>query len=201
MTETEQDTSTSTGMTTKANADKLVWQKDPLDPNSPSVHMTEGGGLGLTVSGRTIVLPVEVWHSMATTGFKRFEPDKRTTFVIALTLLQNAYRSFCDIGQKELFLRIAESIAQENWTLFFGSFGNDKGCYLDVKASDVPGEMVLNFGVRSAKRGWWQRIKDAISGFNKDPEYEIHLSPEEVVHFKSLVIALNADRAKEVAHD
>ena len=47
------------------NTDKEIWRKIKDDFYSPSIHITEKGGIGINVGGRVIVLPVEKWHELA----------------------------------------------------------------------------------------------------------------------------------------
>ncbi len=44
------------------NTDKEIWRRVPGDYYSPSIHVTEGGGIGLNCGGHVIVAPVEAWH-------------------------------------------------------------------------------------------------------------------------------------------
>ena len=46
----------------KKNTDRELWRKVPGDYYSPSIHATEGGGIGINVGGHVIVAPVEKWH-------------------------------------------------------------------------------------------------------------------------------------------
>lgn len=44
------------------NTDRELWRERPGDFYSPSIHVTEGGGIGINVHGTVIVAPVESWH-------------------------------------------------------------------------------------------------------------------------------------------
>ena len=44
------------------NTDKEIWRKIPGDLYSPSIHVTEFGGIGINVGGYVLVAPVEKWH-------------------------------------------------------------------------------------------------------------------------------------------
>ena len=48
-----------------ANTDKEIWRKKPGDYYAPSIHVTEGGGIGMNVGGHVIVAPIERWHDAA----------------------------------------------------------------------------------------------------------------------------------------
>ena len=45
-----------------ANTDKELWRRVSDDYYSPSIHVTQGGGIGINVGGRVIVASVEKWH-------------------------------------------------------------------------------------------------------------------------------------------
>ena len=47
------------------NTDRELWRKLPGDYYSPSIHVTEGGGIGINVGGLVIVKSVEEWHTLA----------------------------------------------------------------------------------------------------------------------------------------
>lgn len=47
---------------TAANTDREIWRETPGDYYSPSIHVTEGGGIGINVGGTVIVRPVRDWH-------------------------------------------------------------------------------------------------------------------------------------------
>lgn len=47
------------------NTDHELWRKVPGDFYSPSIHVTENGGIGINVSGSVYVKPIEEWHRLA----------------------------------------------------------------------------------------------------------------------------------------
>ena|SRR2546425_196195 len=47
---------------TGKNTDREIWRKQPGDYYSPSIHVTESGGIGMDVGGHVIVAPIERWH-------------------------------------------------------------------------------------------------------------------------------------------
>jgi hypothetical protein len=49
----------------EVNTDVEIWRKVPGDYYSPSIHVTEGGGIGINVGGNVFVMPVEDWHAHA----------------------------------------------------------------------------------------------------------------------------------------
>lgn len=44
------------------NTDREIWRKRPFDFYAPSIHVTEGQGIGINCGGHVIVAPVERWH-------------------------------------------------------------------------------------------------------------------------------------------
>lgn len=46
------------------NTDKEIWRKREGDYYSPSIHVTQSGGVGINVGGHVIVMPVEKWHAL-----------------------------------------------------------------------------------------------------------------------------------------
>jgi hypothetical protein len=49
----------------KKNTDRELWRRVKDDYYSPSVHVTEGDGIGINVGGMVYVMPVEAWHNLA----------------------------------------------------------------------------------------------------------------------------------------
>lgn len=47
------------------NTDKEIWRRKPGDYYSPSIHVTEYGGIGMNCGGSVIVAPIEKWHKAA----------------------------------------------------------------------------------------------------------------------------------------
>lgn len=47
------------------NTDTELWRRDPGSYYSPSIFVTDKGGIGMNVGGHCIVMPVEVWHKLA----------------------------------------------------------------------------------------------------------------------------------------
>lgn len=45
------------------NTDREIWRKDPTSFYSPSIHVTESGGIGINCGGHVIVAPVDKWHA------------------------------------------------------------------------------------------------------------------------------------------
>lgn len=54
----------------KANTDRELWREphpegDAYSYYSPSIHVTEGGGIGIDVGGTVHVMPLRAWHRLA----------------------------------------------------------------------------------------------------------------------------------------
>jgi hypothetical protein len=47
------------------NTDRELWRENPGDYYSPSIHVTEGGGIGFDVGGNVVVKPLREWHRLA----------------------------------------------------------------------------------------------------------------------------------------
>lgn len=45
-----------------ANTDRELWRERPGDYYADSIHVTEGGGIGINVGGLVIVRPLREWH-------------------------------------------------------------------------------------------------------------------------------------------
>lgn len=56
------------------NNDKEIWRRRPGDFYSPSMHVTEGGGIGINCHGHVIVAPLERWHEAGDVMFT-INPD------------------------------------------------------------------------------------------------------------------------------
>lgn len=48
-----------------ANTDRELWRERPDDYYSPSIHVTEHGGIGINVGGQVIVMSLQHWHALA----------------------------------------------------------------------------------------------------------------------------------------
>jgi hypothetical protein len=46
------------------NTDRELWREKPGDYYSDSIHVTEGGGIGLNCDGCVIVMPIRKWHAL-----------------------------------------------------------------------------------------------------------------------------------------
>ena len=46
------------------NTDKEIWRERPGDYYSPSIHVTEHGGIGINFHGHVIVAPVKTWYEL-----------------------------------------------------------------------------------------------------------------------------------------
>lgn len=58
----------------QVNTDRELWRRnggDPMDPDNfyqPSIHVTEGGGIGIQVGGHVFVKTPERWHELVKRG-------------------------------------------------------------------------------------------------------------------------------------
>lgn len=55
------------------NTDQTLWVEPPATPFAPqnSIHVTEGGGIGIQVGGTIIVKPLRDWFDMAASEFPK----------------------------------------------------------------------------------------------------------------------------------
>ncbi len=44
------------------NTDREIWREVPGDYYADSIHVTQGGGIGIDCGGRVIVAPIRKWH-------------------------------------------------------------------------------------------------------------------------------------------
>jgi len=63
----------------RKNTDKELWRESP-DYRANSIHVTEGGGIGINVGGHVIVKPLKEWHKLAATSYSYPSPlpDSKT---------------------------------------------------------------------------------------------------------------------------
>ncbi len=47
------------------NTDKILWREEFENRPSNNLFLTEGGGIGMSVDGMTIVMPMREWHRLA----------------------------------------------------------------------------------------------------------------------------------------
>jgi len=51
------------------NTDRELWREPSMPPGmeyyAPSIHVTEGGGIGIDVGGIVFVKPLREWHRLA----------------------------------------------------------------------------------------------------------------------------------------
>jgi hypothetical protein len=53
-----------TDQVAKQNTDRELWRERPDDYYAASLHVTEGGGIGMNVGGHVIVKPIRDWHAL-----------------------------------------------------------------------------------------------------------------------------------------
>lgn len=65
-----------------ANTDRELWREPDTTGNvdfySPSIHVTERGGIGINCGGTVVVMPLRQWHALAVAGdeaLKSWEVD------------------------------------------------------------------------------------------------------------------------------
>lgn len=78
------------------NTDRELWRLDPDDYYSPSIHVTESGGIGIDVGGTVIVRPAEEWHASFTENYLLKQRITSLEQEIAILLDQIPIRSAPD---------------------------------------------------------------------------------------------------------
>jgi hypothetical protein len=58
------------------NTDRELWRASD-SYYAPSIHVTEGSGIGMNVGGRVIVMPIEDWHSLGVAALKARGESKK----------------------------------------------------------------------------------------------------------------------------
>lgn len=110
----------------------------------------------------------------------------------ALKLVAQAYDKLKEAGISEDFIALALSVANKRRARFFGSFGSDSGCFLEMCDTEDPLLPVkLRFGIRRHRASWWSRIKLSLQAAwlifrGHDIEYEIDLRDHEIRGLRDL---------------
>ena len=71
-----------------ANTDKELWRERPGDYYANSIHVTEGGGIGMDVAGFVIVAPIKAWHKAGKLFFTVNETLPRWRWKLGMWLLK-----------------------------------------------------------------------------------------------------------------
>ena len=56
------------------NTDRELWREPPGDYYANSIHVTEGGGIGINVGGKVHVKPLKEWHALAERALRAADP-------------------------------------------------------------------------------------------------------------------------------
>ena len=72
------------------NTDKLLWREREDDYYADSVHITEGGGLGIDCGGTVFVMPLKGWHFLAEEALK-YKGDLVDELAKALQFYKDAW--------------------------------------------------------------------------------------------------------------
>lgn len=70
------------------NTDRELWRETPGEAFSPSIHVTQAGGIGINVGGTVFVQPVRHWHALI---------DKPDYFVARGCTMRAEIRSLCAV--------------------------------------------------------------------------------------------------------
>ena len=114
----------------------------------------------------------------------------------AFQLLCEAYDQLEKAGIPEEFFQLGASVAQTRRGTFFGSFGGDSGCFIEIQMSnDNFAPVRLMFGMRRHNQSWWSKIKtifwETWAIFRgHDTEHEMRLKPDDIARLKDLLRVL-----------
>jgi 8-oxo-dGTP diphosphatase len=70
------------------NTDRELWQATD-SYYSPSIHATEGDGVGINVGGHVIVMPIEKWHQLGKQALKMAKEKPRHAVGVSILLVEN----------------------------------------------------------------------------------------------------------------
>lgn len=113
----------------------------------------------------------------------------------AVRHFRSAYDELNSAGLSEKFFSLAVDVGTPRWGRFFGKFGGDKGCFIEIEKNDTPGEMIVRFGVRRYRQSLWQRVKELWKEtwnivLGRDTAFEIHLDEEQITKLKDILRGL-----------
>jgi hypothetical protein len=102
----------------KKNTDRELWRKVKDDYYSPSIHVTEGGRIGINVGGMVYVMPVEAWHKLAAHS-AQVEAELKFAKMQSRTHSDEAWRKKLTEAEAEL-VKLQARLRHEWW--------NNHGC-------------------------------------------------------------------------
>lgn len=111
----------------------------------------------------------------------------------AIELACQAYSELNDAGLTEEFAPLMASISEANKGVFFGSFGGDTGCFIELESTANSFNPIrLKFGIRRYKQSLWSRLSHSIKEMwailrGHDSEYQIVLQPKDVTKLKDIL--------------
>jgi hypothetical protein len=70
------------------NTDKEIWRRVKNDYYSPSIHVTENGGIGINCRGHVIVAPLENWFTAGRLCFPLEPKHASLKWKLAMWLLK-----------------------------------------------------------------------------------------------------------------
>lgn len=117
---------------------------------------------------------------------------KDKSFRLAL----EAYQELCKAGIPEQYTTLLVDIARKRRGAFFGSFGNETGCFIEVENTDnVLTPVRISFGIRRCKQSFFSKLSQSFKHILKifkdqDSEYSIELDSNEITKLKDLLRVL-----------
>lgn len=106
-----------------------------------------------------------------------------------------SFRLLREAGLSEQFVPLVLSVADANRGTFFGSFGGETGCFLEIEnTGESLTPVSIRFGTRRHQSFWARVIQSFVSGWRvfcgDDDNYQILLAPDDVSRLKDLLRTL-----------
>ncbi len=115
----------------------------------------------------------------------------------AMQLACQAYQEMVNAGISDEFTTLLSSIYRANRGTFFGSFGDDTGCFIEFQNidDDILSPMRLCFGIRRHRQKLHTRIWSAVREawfilVGHDTEYVIDLDGKNLTKLKDLLLMM-----------
>lgn len=82
------------------NTDRELWRETEGDYYAPSIHVTEQGGIGITVSGDTAVRSIREWHALSRTP-PLSSPEQIADLIDKVILKARCFEAACRLDPKD----------------------------------------------------------------------------------------------------
>lgn len=92
-----------------ANTDRELWREVEGDYYAPSIHVTEGGGVGINVGGTVYVKPLREWHKLAMAKLSAPSAEEPIGEVVGHECAGRALVDWYDNGFRPIGLKLYRS--------------------------------------------------------------------------------------------